>query len=216
MGALVCLSGCGYTFIGPGARALPPAFDPVAVPMFENRTAESQLSVVCTRALQDRLSAGGRSVVSEPRGAALVIEGVIEAVEERPVAFDDLGQGVRRVEGELTLRVVMVARVDGQEVWRQERAEGSRLFAASGSPAQVDAARRQALAAACEEVAAFGGDALVDTLWAEPDVAQPAARAAGRDLFAAPEEEEDQSAVGAPPRRQRDDLRAPDQPRSPR
>ena len=208
--AACLLASCGLSFVGPGARALPASYQRVAVPVFENRSAEPQLGVDCARGLQDRLSAGGRRVVSEPQGADLVLIGVIEEVEDRPVAFEDLGQRARRVETELVVVLTLTARSQGEEIWRVDREPGQRVFTASGTPFEVHAARKAAAQAACEEVALLLADELVDMLWEDPGASGMARGSLSDDE--APEDlgparpTEPSGPVGLPPKKKKKNV----------
>ena len=160
----LCLASCGLGFVGPGARALPANYQRVSVPVFENRSAEVQLGVDCARLLQDRLSAGGRQVVSGPQGADLVLVGVVEAVRDRPLAFAGSGQG-GHLESEVEVEVSLMARSTQGELWRGEHFLGYHVYISSGPPLEVQLARREAVHVAGEEATLTLAEELVDSLW---------------------------------------------------
>lgn len=172
---LMCVQvGChGYHFAGVGARALPSEYRSVAVPGFENMSAESGLGSSCARVLQARLAVGGVVLAADPAEADLVLRGVIEGVSAEPVAFDaPEGVMTEQVTLEASVSLTLVASVLGAEVWRDEGRRGVRLYEGSGDPVQAHAARREAIEAACAEAALDAAGALVEDLEATPEAAE--------------------------------------------
>lgn len=218
---VVCAQvGCGgYRFAGVGARALPSEYRSVAVPGFENMSAESGLGSACARVLQARLAVGGVVLAADPTEADLVVSGVIEGVETEPVAFDaPEGVMTEQVTVEASVSLTLVARVLDAEVWRAEGRRGARLYESSGDPVQTHAARREAVDAACAEAALDAADALVDHLEATPEAAEmfdapPAILDDGESQEAAGEVEEATPSVvgGAPVEERPVDLTEPTQ-----
>ncbi|MEO1268995.1 MAG: LPS assembly lipoprotein LptE [Myxococcota bacterium] len=144
VGAL--LGGCGYRFVGDGPGRLPGDYQALSVLEFENRSAEIQLGSWCSRALQDAVVNADRRL-APPEEADLILDGVVVAVVEHPLAF--AGDAQRpQLEMEAEVQLAVAARSRGREVFR-DRGAGRGRYTATGTPGTVDAQRRRALRRAC-------------------------------------------------------------------
>jgi Lipopolysaccharide-assembly len=98
----VLLGGCGYTVNG----TLPPHIKTVAVPIFENRTAEPAIEGLITRAVVEAFSTNGRLKVVSLSQADAVLNGVITSYTISSIAFDkDANVRQYRLLVTLTLRM---------------------------------------------------------------------------------------------------------------
>jgi hypothetical protein len=78
-------SGCGY--YGTSSRTAK-GIKSVAVPFFENRTAEPNLEIIVTERVIDNLVADNTLSVEDESGADAVLEGVIVSFKNEPFSFN--------------------------------------------------------------------------------------------------------------------------------
>ncbi len=91
LGLLVCLTlwGCGYQMAGRGASQLPPHLKTIAIPVFENNSAEPTIQRPFTEALRRAFITDGRlRLVNNKAGADLLVTGTLTNYWIRAVAFD--------------------------------------------------------------------------------------------------------------------------------
>ena len=85
------LGGCGYQMAGRGASQLPPHLKTIAIPVFENSSAEPALQRPFTEALRRAFITDGRlRLVNDQTGADLVMTGILTRYSIRAVAFNNL------------------------------------------------------------------------------------------------------------------------------
>ncbi len=172
--ALACVVGtsaCGYSFSGVGANALPRDYHSVAVPTFENRSAESSLGSACSQSLQDGLLAGG-VVTTDPEEADLVVRGVVHSIQDQPVGVEQLEPGAHNVEMELVVVIDVIATVVDTEVWRGEGISAGALYTTAGPIPEVHARRVEASKEACDLAVTLARQELVAHLNAHPEYSQ--------------------------------------------
>jgi outer membrane lipopolysaccharide assembly protein LptE/RlpB len=90
-GLLMCLTlwACGYQMAGRGASQLPPHLKTIAIPVFENKSAEPTIQRPFTEALRRAFITDGRlRLVNNKGGADLVITGTLTKYWIRAVAFN--------------------------------------------------------------------------------------------------------------------------------
>ena len=88
--------GCGYRLAGGGSGVLPPNVRIVAVTMFENRTARTEIEQRVTEEVAREFSRRGRyKVVTDPAGADALLEGAITDFRTNPVQFNAEGRATR-------------------------------------------------------------------------------------------------------------------------
>ncbi len=85
------LWGCGYQMAGRSTSQLPPYLKTIAIPVFENQTAEPTLQRSFTEALRRAFITDGRlRLVNDQNGADLVMTGILTRYSIRAVAFNNL------------------------------------------------------------------------------------------------------------------------------
>ncbi len=85
------LWGCGYQMAGRSTSPLPPHLKTIAIPVFENSSAEPALQRPFTEALRRAFITDGRlRLVNDQNGADLVITGTLTKYWIRAVAFNQL------------------------------------------------------------------------------------------------------------------------------
>jgi len=83
------LSGCGYQMAGYGATQLPPHLRTIAIPVFENTSAEPTIQRPFTEAVRRAFITDGRlKLVNEAAKADLVMTGTLTSYSIRAVAFN--------------------------------------------------------------------------------------------------------------------------------
>jgi len=83
------LWGCGYQMAGRSTSQLPPHLKTIAIPVFENRSAEPTLQRQFTEALRRAFITDGRlRLVNDQNGADLVMTGTLTNYWIRAVAFN--------------------------------------------------------------------------------------------------------------------------------
>lgn len=93
LGLLLSLTlwGCGYQMAGHGAGQLPPHLKTIAIPVFENNSAEPTIQRPFTEALRRAFITDGRlQLVNNKAGANLVVTGTLTKYWIRAVAFNSL------------------------------------------------------------------------------------------------------------------------------
>jgi len=113
---LLALWGCGYRPLG-AAPATPQGPPSLAIPPFANRSTEVGLEATLAKALVNAFAVSKAvTVVHNPQGADLVLEGRVQSIDNTSVAFHDVTRStVRRV----TLRLDFDLRQRGGKViWK--------------------------------------------------------------------------------------------------
>ena len=156
--------GCGYSLVGGGG---PAAGEPrtIAVPLFENRSAEPGFERMLADALSEEFARRGelRPVWDErsaPNGWAL--RGVVRAVRVVPSAFSSVGLALEsRVEAEL--EISLVRGPDRELVWRHDPLLLAEVFLSSADAQVGHTNREQALRRLASETAGRIHDELSQT-----------------------------------------------------
>ncbi|MCA9785050.1 MAG: hypothetical protein KC488_00715, partial [Candidatus Cloacimonetes bacterium] len=110
---LVLLAGCAYSLKG----TLPPHLKTIAIPLVENRTAESGIAETLTDLLTDRFLADGLLSVSALDGANSRLDSRLLAVTEKVEQFTDQDQ-VTGIRVTLKVEVAFVDLVEDKELWK--------------------------------------------------------------------------------------------------
>ncbi len=113
---ILTLGGCGYRPLG-AAPATPQGAPTLAIPPFANRSTEVGLEAVMAKALINAFAVSKAvTVVNNPDGADLVLEGRVRSIDNTSVAFQDVTRStVRRV----TLRLDFdLRRRGGKVIWK--------------------------------------------------------------------------------------------------
>jgi hypothetical protein len=93
--AAAILAGCGYHFPGQG-RVLPGGGTSVYVGEFSNRTREAGLDARIREAIEEEVDRRGVfQLTNDSASAAVVMEGSVDRLEVRPVAFSNTDEAVQ-------------------------------------------------------------------------------------------------------------------------
>lgn len=141
---LLCLAAaCGvYSFKG----SLPPHLKTVAVPLFENRTAEFRVAEDLTDAVITAFTRDNSLKIAERSAADVLVEGIIVQIDERAGAFDQ-SESVQDMKIYLSVQLKCTDQVRREEMW-SERLTHFGTF----DPAAGPESRNEALAEAMEKV----------------------------------------------------------------
>ena len=94
LGALLALAlagACGYRIVGIGGQ-LPGGITRVEVPVFENKTARTDVGRVLTEDFIKRLLGSSNLVVASGEAAQAVIKGTVTSYKREPITFDSTGK----------------------------------------------------------------------------------------------------------------------------
>ncbi|MFH1146390.1 MAG: LptE family protein [Pseudomonadota bacterium] len=147
---VLVLTGCGYHFAGQGSP-FASELKTIAIPIFENQTAETGFESLITTQLVSQFSSRGRLRVASMEKADLILEGRIAAINARDVAFTGSYLGIeRRVAVTLAARVV--AR-DGRRLWEGQNIVKEEGYRIDTNPITTEANKRAALEKMARDIA---------------------------------------------------------------
>jgi hypothetical protein len=119
LGLLLLLNGCGYySFTGASAGHL----RSVAVPPFENRTAEFGIAESLTQSLIDAFTVEGTLKVRGLSSADAVLYGTVVRIDDRPSAFT-ADETVEQYKVTVTVRLRFEDRVKGKVAWEESMSQ---------------------------------------------------------------------------------------------
>ena len=108
-------SACGfYSFKG----SLPPHLHTVAVPLFENRTAEFGISEQLTDLIIEKFTQDNSLKITDRNNADVVLEGAIVRISDRAGAFSPT-ERVEELKVYITVRVKCMDMVKRQVMWEE-------------------------------------------------------------------------------------------------
>lgn len=107
--ALALCGACGYRVVGTGGE-LPGGITRVEVPVFENRTARTDVGRLLTEEFINRLLASSRLRVVPGEEAQAIISGTVTNYQRDPITFDS-----RKKPLENRLTIAMDLRLEGKE-----------------------------------------------------------------------------------------------------
>lgn len=147
--AVVCVGlvvgGCGpYSFSG---SALPSHIKTVAVPIFDDQTAEFGLKEMLTDAVIERLTRDNTLKIADRRRADSVIDGTILRIEDRAGAYDRTEQ-VQENKVFVTARVRFQDLHNNKVMWEEEIVQWGTY-----DPSGGETARRQGIEEALAKIA---------------------------------------------------------------
>ncbi len=132
--SLLLLLSCGvYSFKG----SLAPHLKTVAVPLFENRTAEFGIAEELTDALIDEFTRDNSLKIADRSSADVLIEGVIVRVNDRAGAFDQR-ERVQDLKVYITVKIKCVDQVKRQVMWEERITQWGSYDPAGGPDARLD------------------------------------------------------------------------------
>jgi len=141
---------CGvYSFSGSG---LPSHIRTVAVPIFENRTAEIGIRETLTDAVTEALVTDGRLRVVGPDAADSIIEGTVVDYREQAYTYDrseNVQEYIVRIYVDVSYQDVR----NRTAIWEEKRLEGWGTYDVSLTPPEeVDTGRERAIAKLAEDI----------------------------------------------------------------
>lgn len=143
----VLLSGCGYTVNG----TLPSHINTVAVPIFQNRTAEPAIEGFITRAVVQAFSTNGRLKVVGTGQADAVLHGEIIGYSVTSIAFDQ-DSNVRQYRLVVTVNLRMRDVRRNTMLFRQDAVREQADFRVQGTVSQTISREETALQAAAVDI----------------------------------------------------------------
>jgi len=148
VGTVALLSGCGlYTFSG----AVPGGVQTIAVPLFDNNTAEYGIREQLTDAVINRFLRDNIMKVVDIGSAQAILRGTILTVLDQPYTFQAT-ETVQEYRIIVTVRVVMEDTQTGETSWSQEFSEWGTYPFSSGGSAERDAGLAQAMGKLTEDI----------------------------------------------------------------
>lgn len=147
LAALLSFAGCGvYTFSG----AVPGHLNSIAIPPFENQTAEFGLAEDLSQALVDQFIDDNSFKVFDLRQADSVIYGTIVRITDAPNTFTS-GEVVEEYKVTITVRVRYEDLVKGKVVW-DETLSAFGTFPAGAGLAEREAGIEEAMKKLTEDI----------------------------------------------------------------
>ena len=133
---LLCLgASCGFYSL---KGSLPPHLNTVAVPLFDNRTAEFGITETLTDAVTDEFVRDGSLKLSDQTNADVVINGTIVSINDRAGAFDQQ-ETVQDVNVYISVRVEVFDQVKRQNMWDERITEFGTYDPSLGPSGRQDA-----------------------------------------------------------------------------
>lgn len=119
IGLLLLLQGCGfYSFTGASTGSL----KSIAVPTFENQTAEFGLAETLSDDLTNRFNQDGSLKVRDSRTADSILYGTITRIADQPAAYTAAGD-VEQYKVVITVHLKFEDRTKGKVVWEENISE---------------------------------------------------------------------------------------------
>lgn len=144
------LTACGYHFAGQGSP-FPNDIKTVAIPIFENQTAETGFESLVTNQLVYQFSSRGRLGVVSLEKADLVLKGRVRSVDTRDVAFTGGYLGIQR-RVIVTLAATLITK-DGQKFWEDQNITKEEVYRIESNPVVTEARKREILDKIARDVA---------------------------------------------------------------
>ncbi|HNW58446.1 MAG TPA: LptE family protein [bacterium] len=140
-------AGCGiYSVKG----SMAPHLKTVAIPLFDNRTAEFRVAEDLTDAIIGAFTSDNSLKIAERNAADVLIEGSIIQIDDRAGAFDS-GENVQDMKLYLSVQIKCTDQVKREVLW-QERLTHFGSYDPSGGPEARTEALTEAMQKVSEEV----------------------------------------------------------------
>ena len=125
---------CGfYSFSG----SLAPHLQTVAVPLFENRTAEFGVAEELTDRLIDEFNRDNSLKIADQSAADVLVEGTVLRIDDRAGAFTEQ-ERVQNLQVYLTVSIVVTDQVKKQVMWEERLTQFGEFDPAEGPDARQD------------------------------------------------------------------------------
>lgn len=134
-GAFLANVNCGfYSFSG----SLPPHLNTVAVPLFENKTAEFGVSEELTDIIIEEFTRDGSLKIADRSDADVLVEGSIIRIDDSAGAFTSDEQ-VQEIRVNLTVKVKCTDQAKRQVMWEERLTKFGSYDPAVGADGRIDA-----------------------------------------------------------------------------
>lgn len=145
--SLVFVISCGiYSFKG----SLPPHLNSVAVPLFDNRTAEFGVTEEMTDMLIEKLTQDGSLKIMDRSTADVLLEGTIVSISDRAGAFT-ANETVQDLRIYVTVQVTCTDQVRRQTMWEERLTQFGTYDPSEGPDARLEGIN-EAIDKICEEI----------------------------------------------------------------
>ncbi|MBN2383270.1 LptE family protein [bacterium] len=127
---------CGYHLVGQGI-SLPEYYWSMAIPVFENRTAQQDVAQIITLAIIDAFSQQGNLTIMPEEQANAILKGTITSYREQPqnISSGNLAQSYRIF---ITASVQLVNRKTGEIFWQDNKMYFSQDYEVSEQLSQTE------------------------------------------------------------------------------
>ena len=147
---LAVLAACGYQLKDTGLAA-PEGVHTLAIPVFENRTAETGLETVFSRNLAHEFTRSKVLRLVDKDGADAVLSGIVKSMNDQTISYDsDFESAERRVTIELA---VTCMRKDGRVLWSDDALSDLEAYKVAESKELTEKSRRKAIEIISERLA---------------------------------------------------------------
>ncbi|MBN1541332.1 LptE family protein [candidate division KSB1 bacterium] len=144
---MALLVACGfYSFSG----SLAPHLRTIAVPLFDNQTAEFGVSEEMTDWIIDEFSQDNTLKIADPADADILLEGSIATVDDRAGAFDQAEQ-VQDVRVYVTVAVTCTDQIKREVMWKERLTQWG-TYEPAGGPEERAAGIAQAIEKISQEI----------------------------------------------------------------
>lgn len=130
----VCFSNCGiYSFKG----SLAPHLKTVAIPLFDNRTAEFGVTEEMTDTMIDKFTQDGSLKITDRSSADVLLEGSISRINDRAGAYD-ANERVQDLKIYVSVQIKCTDLVKRQILWEERMTQFGSYDPAEGPDARLD------------------------------------------------------------------------------
>lgn len=145
---LLTSGGCAYySFTGASAGHL----RSIAIPAFDNRTAEFGVAENLTESLINLFTTDGTLKVRDVRTADAVLYGTVTSINERPSAITS-SETVSQYQVTIVVRLRFEDRVQGKVAWEESVTQSALYDFSSGSTAERDAGLEEAVGKLADDI----------------------------------------------------------------
>ncbi len=115
--AVFLLTGCGYHFIGSGAR-VPEGIRSVSIPVFGNDTIQTGIESEVTRALVEKVTSAKQLLVTRQSEADALLSGTVKSFITLPSAVTLGTQTATEYRATVTIEATFKRQRDGKVFWK--------------------------------------------------------------------------------------------------
>ena len=128
--AVFLLTGCGYRFVGAGAR-VPEGIHSVSIPIFANQTIQTGIESEVTRALVEKVTSARQLRVTGQSEADGLLSGTVKSIVTSPSAVTLGTQTATEYRVTLTVEATFKRQSDGKVLWKGVMSEWRNYLVAS-------------------------------------------------------------------------------------